>query len=176
MLKRVKNKINHIVDIEKLKKKGLTVGKDVSIGSGCRIDSSFSFLIDIGDRVTLAPNVLVFAHDTSTKQMTGFTKMGKVTIGSDVYIGPGSILLPGTDIGNNVIVKAGTVIEEKIPENSVVSGNPAKIISTYDEYKEKAEKEISKSRPIAGKTAHYLKDVEKKLIKQRIGDKGSYIK
>ena len=49
-------------------------------------------------------------------------------IGNNSVIGVRSIILPGVKIGNNVIVGAGSVVTKDIPDNSIVAGNPAKII------------------------------------------------
>ena len=74
---------------------GLTVGRDFQMMEGCTLDPPHSFLITIGDRVTLAPRVHVIAHDASTKRELGYTRIAKVRIGSDVFIGAGSTILPG---------------------------------------------------------------------------------
>lgn len=57
-----------------------------------------------------------------------------VSIGNDVFIGKGAIILPGVDIGSRVIVAAGSVVSKSVPENSVVAGNPARVIRTLDEH------------------------------------------
>ena len=136
-IKSIINRLRGIEDLPFLIKKGLTVGEDVFINFGCTIDRSFCWLVTIGNRVTLAPNVHILAHDASAKRELGYTKMGKVTIGDDVFVGAGTIILPGVKIGNRVIVGAGSVVTKDIPGGSVAAGNPAKVICTYDEYMEK---------------------------------------
>lgn len=136
-IKSIINRLRGIEDIPFLIKKGLTVGEDVFINFGCTIDRSFCWLVTIGNRVTLAPHVHILAHDASAKRELGYTKMGRVTIGDDVFVGAGTIILPGVKIGDRVIVGAGSVVTRDIPANSVAAGNPAKVICTYDEYMEK---------------------------------------
>ena len=131
------NKLRGNTDVPSLRKKGLNIGNNVFINFGCIIDQSFCWLITIGDNVTLAPNVHILAHDASTKNELGYTKIGKVNIGDNVFIGAGSIILPGVDIGDRVVIGAGSIVTKSIPSNSVAVGNPAKIISTYDQYMEK---------------------------------------
>ena len=131
------NELRGNTDIPTLIKKGLSVGKDVFINFGCIIDDSFCWLISIGDYVTLAPNVHILAHDASTKKQLGYTKIGEVNIGNCVFIGAGSIVLPGVSIGNRVVIGAGSVVTKNIPDNSLAVGNPAKVICTYDEYMSK---------------------------------------
>ena len=63
-----------------------------------------------------------------------FDCFGKVVIGDYVYIGSNALIMPGVTIGNNVLVAAGSVVTKSIPSNSVVAGNPARIICTVDEY------------------------------------------
>jgi maltose O-acetyltransferase len=139
-IKRIILKIRGHTDIKDLIKNGLTVGENVFVNFNTIIDVSFCFLIEIGNNVTLAPNVHLLAHDASTKNELGYTKVGRVSIGNNVFIGAGSIILPGTTIGNNVIIGAGSVVSTNIPENSVAVGNPAKVISTYVDYMEKNKK------------------------------------
>ena len=57
-----------------------------------------------------------------------FTCLIPKQIGNNVFVGSGSIILPGVTIGNNVIVGAGSVVRTDIPDDSVVTGNPATII------------------------------------------------
>lgn len=76
IFRRIIAKFRGTMDLEKLKKMGLTVGDNVFINFGTVIDESFCWLISIGNNVTLAPNVHVLAHDASTKKALGFTKVG----------------------------------------------------------------------------------------------------
>ena len=131
------NRLRGTMDLPSLIKNGLTIGEDVFINFGCTIDRSCCWLVTIGNRVTLAPNVHILAHDASTKRELGYTKIGKVVIGDDVFIGAGTIVLPGVRIGDRVVIGAGSVVTRDIPGGSVAAGNPAKVICTYDEYMEK---------------------------------------
>lgn len=63
-----------------------------------------------------------------------FDVFGKVTIGNNVYIGNNSLIMPGVIIGNNVLIAAGSVVTHSVPDNVVIGGNPAKILSTIEEY------------------------------------------
>ena len=81
------------------------------------IDDSHAWLIEIGDNVTLAPRVHILAHDASTKLYLGYTKIGRVRIGNDVFIGHVTIILPGVTIGDNVVIGAGSVVKSDIPDN-----------------------------------------------------------
>ena len=67
----------------------------------------------------------------------GYTKIAGVKIGNGSWVVSGCIILPGTTIGDNVIIGAGPVVRGTIPDNSVAIGNPAKIICSTSEYIEK---------------------------------------
>ena len=131
--------------ITKIRKGGGFVGKNVDIIASS-IDLGEPYLISIGSNVTIT-GVRILTHDASLKKTIGYSKVGKVHIGDNVFIGYGSIILPDTTIGSKVVIGAGTVVAKNIPDNSVVVGNPCKIISTYDEYVEKNKKAM-KSKPI----------------------------
>lgn len=126
--------------LDKLIKRGLKVGKNFNRMGGVVIDPSHCYHISIGDNVTLAPRVHILAHDASTYIFLGKTRAANVTIGNNVFVGAGSILLPGVHVGNNVIIGAGSIVTKDIHDNSVAVGNPAKVVCSIDEYlaKEKA--------------------------------------
>lgn len=120
--------------VEELRNRGMTIGENVFI-LNCNMDYTWGWLISIGNNVTCT-GTTILAHDASTNLSLGKTKLGKVIIGDNVFIGY-SIVLPNVRIGNNVIVGAGTVVSKDVPDCSVVVGNPMRIIGTYDEYVEK---------------------------------------
>ena len=118
----------------------------VVIGSNCHIygfiDAGHGFLVTIGDNVTLAGGCKLLTHDGSTKKIVGYSRVGRIDIGNDVFIGAGCIVLPNVKIGNKVIVGAGSIVTKDIPDNCVVVGNPARVIGTYDAYVEKTKNQF----------------------------------
>lgn len=144
-------KLRGEVSTRALKKRGLVVGDGFSREGGVRIDSSYCFLIEIGDNVILAPNVNILAHDASLKNTLGVSKVGRVSIGNNVFIGASSIVLPNVNIGDNVIVGAGSVVNKSIPNNTVAAGNPIKSICSISEFKNK-NIDLLKSRPTYDRT------------------------
>ena len=134
----------------KLIKRGLKVGKNFHRMGGVVIDASHCYHITIGDNVTLAPCVHILAHDSSTYMFLGKTRAANVVIGSNVFVGAGSIILPGVHIGNRVIIGAGSIVTKDIPDNSVAVGNPAKVVCGIDEYLEKEKDKMCAKNTFVG--------------------------
>ena len=134
--------INDRSSFEQACDNGMRVGKDCSIQDGVLCDPSHAWLITIGDRVTIAPRVMIYAHDASSKNRLGYSMIGRVNIGNDVFIGAGSIILPGVDVGDNVILGAGSVVKHSIPAGYLAAGNPARIICTTDSFISKRSEQI----------------------------------
>ena len=127
-------KIINNLKLKRLIKEGLVVGKNFKMEKGCMIDASFPWLIEIGDNVTLAPYSYILSHDGSTKPFLNYSKIGKVKIGNNVFIGAKSIIMPNISIGSNVIIAAGSIVTKNISDNSIVAGNPAKIIGNTENF------------------------------------------
>ncbi len=134
---------------EKLISMGMRVGKNFKRLHGVILDPGHCWLIEIGDNVTMAPRVHILCHDASTKQFLNYTKIGRVTIGNNVFIGAESVVLPGVTIGSNVVIGANSTVTHDIPDNSVAVGSPARVICTLDAYLEKERKRME-SAPCYG--------------------------
>ena len=128
---------------EKLISMGMKVGTNFKRLHGVILDPGHCWLIEIGDNVTMAPNVHVLCHDASTKHFLNYTKIGRVTIGNNVFIGAESVILPGVTIGNNVIIGANSTVTHNIPDNTVVAGTPAKKICSLQEYLSKEQNRMT---------------------------------
>lgn len=169
-LRKIRNKLIKEENIEDLIKKGLKIGDNLNIQSSCIIDGSHCWLIEIGNNVTLAPRVHILAHDASTKHALGYTKIGKVKIGDNVFVGANTTILPNVKIGNNVIIGANSLVNKSIDDNCVVAGNPAKVIQTYQEYIEKNRK-MMKTRPVYDekytlRNKKITQEMKKQMIKE----------
>ena len=162
--------------INNLVKNGLKLGKNVEIVDTFFIDPSHCFLISIGDNCTLCPNVRLIAHDASTKKILGYTKIGRIDIGENCFIGDSAIILPGVTIGSNSIVGAGSVVTTNVPPGVVVAGNPAKMISSVEEYV-KTIKEIRKSKKVFDEEYYIdkLDEAKRREIIQSIGESIGFI-
>ncbi len=117
-----------------------------TIGTGCSIPESTYFgsepwLITIGNNVRITDGVRFYTHDGAVwvlrnlyKELEDVDVFGRIVIGDNVHIGANSMILPGVNIGNNVIIGVGTIVTRNIPDNSVVVGVPGRVIKTIDEY------------------------------------------
>lgn len=130
---------------EKLISMGMKVGKNFNRLHSVILDPGHCWLIEIGDNVTMAPRVHILCHDASAKGFLGYTKIGRVTIGNDVFIGAEAVVLPGVNIGSRVIIGANSTVTHDVPDGVVVAGSPARIICTLEEYlaKERARMETA---------------------------------
>jgi acetyltransferase-like isoleucine patch superfamily enzyme len=116
--------------VKYLRKQGMKIGKN------CRLNTfSFStepYLIEIGDHVAIAAGTEIITHDGAIwcfrEEIQNADVFGKIKIGNNVFIGDNCTILPNTIIGNNCIVGAGSVVRGKFPDDSVIVGNPAKIV------------------------------------------------
>ena len=121
---------------------GMKVGKNPNFQDGIIFDPSHSWLISIGNNVTIAPRVHILCHDASTKYCLGYTKIGRVTIGNNVFIGANSTILPNTTIGDYCVIGANSVITHDIPSHTVAVGNPCKVLKSYEDYIEENRKRL----------------------------------
>ena len=152
--------------LDSLRKRGVKIGENVDIIDSL-IDWNFGFLCSIGNNVTLT-GVRILTHDASTKKFLGYSKIGKVEIGNNVFIGKGCIILPNVRIGNNVIVGAGTVVAKDVPDNVVIVGNPWKVICTCEEYIERNRKMMETSVVCDKPWDEFINEEERELLRKQI--------
>jgi len=91
--------------------------------------------IYIGDNVLMGPKVQIYAvgHPTDPVYRAKPIEVGNtIKIGNNVWIGGGSIVLPGVTIGDNTIIGAGSVASKDIDANVIAVGNPCKVVRTLD--------------------------------------------
>jgi len=101
---------------------GMTIGKDVRISLKANLDKRNPKGVIIGDGSYLAFGATILCHDMSRNIRK------PVIIGKNCFIGANSIILPGVIVGDEVVVAAGAIVTKDIPNNTIVAGNPARII------------------------------------------------
>ena len=111
------------------------IGKHVGIGEFSRIGGSGGVSINnhtiIGQYFSAHPENHIFGGDSELIKEQG-TQRSAITIGKNCWIGAKVTVLAGVDIGNNCVIGAGSVVTKSIPDNSVVVGNPARIIKSIE--------------------------------------------
>ncbi|HEY7533143.1 MAG TPA: phosphopantetheine-binding protein, partial [Nitrospiraceae bacterium] len=105
--------------------RGVSIGKNSSIGLGAIIETAYPSLVSIGDNVTLGMRAIIIGHlrDLTTEARTEHRHT--VTLEDDVYVGPGVIILPNVTIGQGAVISAGSVVARSIPPRTLARGNPA---------------------------------------------------
>lgn len=108
-------------------------GKHIHLGSDVFLNNGCTFLdvceIRVGDMTQIGPctQVLAADHPRDPKDRdAGFENGKPVTIGRNVWIGGGALILPGVTIGDDAIVGAGAVVTKDVAPGATVAGNPAR--------------------------------------------------
>ena len=123
--------------VTRTKEAKIEIGNNVGI-SGATIYARKG--VTIGDNTLVGGNVKILDNDFHPLEIEARNndikekiKAMEITIGKNCFIGCNSIILKGSKIGNGSIVGAGSVVSGSFPNNSVIAGNPAKVIKTLKE-------------------------------------------
>ena len=116
-------------------------GRHVHIGRDFYANFNLTLVDDadirIGDGCMCAPNVVIAtaAHPIDSEMRRAALQYNlPVTIGNNVWLGAGAIVLPGVTIGDNTVVGAGAVVTKNLPANVVAVGNPARVLREIGEH------------------------------------------
>lgn len=146
---------------------GVTVGEHTRI-SDYHHWSSEPYLISIGDNCAVTNEVKFFTHGGGRvfrEDIPDYDCFGKIKVGNNVYIGARSLIMPGIIIEDNVVIAAGSVVTKSIPSGVVVGGNPARIICTLGEYKERNMKYNTHSKGMSlSEKKRYLTSLDEKFF------------
>lgn len=113
-------------------------GRNTRFGRNCQMNFNCVILdvarVTVGDNFLAAPGVGLFTAthptDPALRCWSGRELGFAITIGDNVWLGAHTVVCPGVRIGDNVVAGAGTVIVHDVPANSVIVGNPARIVNT----------------------------------------------
>ena len=109
-------------------------GSQVFINYNCTILDNIE--VRIGNYVMFGPSVSIYtaAHALQAEPRNQGLEVAKpVTIEDNVWLGGGVIILPGVRIGKNAVVGAGAVVSRNIASNTIVAGNPARVIRKIEQ-------------------------------------------
>jgi maltose O-acetyltransferase len=106
--------------------KNVRIGKNVALGAFVHIIANER--VTIGDNTIIASSVQLTTstHDLAIRPYRSHRNDAAITIGRNVWIGAGAVILPGIEVGDNSVVGAGSVVTRNVPPNTLVVGSPAR--------------------------------------------------
>ena len=137
IVKKIKGNVKCAVEAGMVVEDGVSVMGGVNFGSepylihlksGCRISFDVAFITHDGG---------TWAFRNTWPEYKDVIKYGKIVVGENSFIGCRSIIMPGVTIGKNVVIGAGSIVLKDVPDETVVAGVPAKVICSVQEYAKK---------------------------------------
>ena len=115
------------------RKRGVHIGKNVMLGMQCILDNAYPEYIYIEDYAALAGNNYVLTHSNPYLHFKGrmLSYLAPVLIKKGAWVGVSATLLPGTEIGECSVISAGSTVSGIIPNDCIVTGNPATITRRF---------------------------------------------
>jgi acetyltransferase-like isoleucine patch superfamily enzyme len=109
-------------------------GNEIRVGRNVFVNQNCTFYdlggLDIADDVMIGPNVSIIttSHPIAPSQRRAFTIGRPIVIEKGVWIATGATIIGGVTVGENSVVAAGSVVTRDVPANTLVGGNPARVI------------------------------------------------
>ena len=104
--------------------RGVRIGEGVWIGYDAIIETSYPWLVSIGNNSEIGLRVVILAHFKKNVD-----ESRSVVIEEEVFIGPGAIILQNVTIGRGAVVTSGSVVTRSVPPMTLVQGNPARPVA-----------------------------------------------
>ena len=115
----------------------IVIGNHTSFNTNTSMTSPKGCLVEIGNYVLVAPNVVIRPFNYNYKSLTFMRKNehlpDKIIIGDDVWIGANSVITGGVTIGKGAVIGAGSVVTHDVDPYKIVGGVPAKVIGDRNE-------------------------------------------
>lgn len=108
-------------------KYGFQIPLTVNLGYGIALPHFGNIVINSNSKIGSNCNIL---HGVTLGNNRHGKSMGSPTVGNNVFLGPGSAIIGGISIGDNTLIAANSYVNSDIPKDSIVLGNPCKIISS----------------------------------------------
>ncbi len=110
---------------------GLEIGENVFINYNSSMMAAGGIIIE--DNVQIGPNVMLVTtnHDFNHREIVIHKP---ITIKKGAWIGGRSLILPGVTVGENAVVAGGAVVTRNVEANTIVGGNPAKVIKKLESF------------------------------------------
>jgi maltose O-acetyltransferase len=158
---------------ERLQEKGMQIGRNVWLPPSTWIDTSYCFLISIGDHCGFGEECHILAHDAQMDEFIDAARIGRVRIHESCHIGARCIILPGVDIGPRTIVGAGSLVSKSLPPDTVCAGTPARVICSLDEYLTRHRERLSTSASFPYSVAPTLE--QRRAMVKAVAENDAYI-
>ena len=112
---------------------GMRIGRNVFVNQNCTFYDLGG--LDIADDVMIGPNVslITSGHPVQPSRRSAFTIAKPIVIERNVWIAAGATIIGGVTVGENSVVAAGSVVTRSVPPNTLVGGNPARVIRSIAE-------------------------------------------
>jgi acetyltransferase-like isoleucine patch superfamily enzyme len=106
----------------------MRIGRNVFVNQNCTFHDLGG--VDVADDVMIGPNVslITSGHPVEPSRRRDFTLAKPIVIERNVWIGACATIIGGVTVGENSVVAAGSVVARNVPHNTLVGGNPAKVI------------------------------------------------
>jgi acetyltransferase-like isoleucine patch superfamily enzyme len=120
--------------IERLRARGMHIGRDVHFPVSTYVDEEYCALISIGDTTSFGPECMILSHDDSVEAAAGAIRVGRVVLHASCHIGARAIILPGVEVGPRTIVSANSIVSRSLPADTVCAGRPARPFAALNHY------------------------------------------
>ena len=138
----INNEIPWMVHFTSYVHGNVTIGENVwisfAVSGGCYIQGGNG--VTIGDNSIFGPGVKIISANHDPEDIGKWIKENPIKIGKNCWIGSNAVLLPGIELGDNVVVGAGAVVTRSFPDNALLIGVPALNNRLIEKDKEKEKK------------------------------------